>query len=149
MAGAKEREYGLLAERVCFARVLELVVECGTERPGSGGCRDDQMTCLVWTRNAMICWRWEARWKRGVFKEGCKFPICPTSESARWRNQGGSPGYQLVSSIKKARPSFMARPYDIHKPIKVIPRPASADSMTYVRLLVHTFPSFCRRAVGC
>lgn len=70
MASAKEREYGLLAKMVRFARVLELVVKGSTEGPGSGRCRDDQMTGLVWARNTMIGWWWEASWKRERLKEG-------------------------------------------------------------------------------
>lgn len=47
--------------------------------------------------------------------------------------------YHRVSSMKKVRFSALARPYDIHRRINVLPKPASLVSMTYVRVLSHTF----------
>lgn len=102
------------------------------------------MASLVWARNAMACRRWEAGWEWRRFEEGSILAIRPTVDLACMPIRDTEiVRYQLVSSIKKARPSFWARPYDIHNPIKVIPMPASADSMTYVRLLPQTFPSLC------
>ena len=107
VACAKEGEYWLLAELVWFARVLMSFGEGIAEGPGRGGGGDNQMAGLVWTRNPMVCGWWEARWEWRRFKESSILPVRPTINLACVQIRGTHiVRYQLVSSIKKARPSF-------------------------------------------
>ena len=83
------------------------------------------------TREAMVVRGWEAGWSRWRLEEGGVTAVRPIKESVKSTGLTDAwESYQFVSSMKKARPSFLARPYDIHRPINVFPKPASFVSST-------------------